>query len=95
MSSSQMSAAKKSRGIMWLVAGVVALLLLVAFIAYLATGGAKKDATNTATSTGAVSDAIQQQLTALDTSIKTARDDQSAAQAAIDAGAHQTKVSAQ
>lgn len=94
MSSFRMSALKKSRGFVWLIAGVVALLLLVAFVAYLAIGGAKKDTANKtdSSSTVASNDEVKQQMTKLDTSLKKANADQAAAKIALDDDTHRIKV---
>lgn len=94
MSSSKISALKKSRGLLWLVAGVVALLLLVAFVAYLAIGGAKKDAATDSNGTSSVAsnDDVKDKMTKLESSLQKAKADQAAAKTALDDDAHRIKV---
>lgn len=94
MSSFRMSALVKSRGFVWLVAGVVALLVLIAFVAYLAIGGAKKDATTSKADTSSVAstDDVSKQMTKLDASLQKAKADQAAAKTALDDDVHRIKV---
>lgn len=94
MSSSRISVLKKSRGLVWLIAGVAALLLLVAFVAYLAIGGAKKDATTKSStpSTVASTDDVNAKMSKLEASLQKAKADQIAAKTALDDDAHRIKV---